>query len=115
VKTAAYNATLSIELARSKTMKLAGPLSEVARIGSNTSDVNQTEGRTSAKAILEPAGIKRIQPTDTSVSARLVNWHRIQVFIDIALQTANIIYLRAKRSKPAIWRGILFLLPLNWD
>jgi len=71
-KTAAYIATFIIVLASTKTMKLGGPLSEVAIRGPATAEVSQIAGNINANAIVEPAGMKRIHPARLMVRTMLV-------------------------------------------
>ena len=70
-KTVAYRAMLSAELASTKTTKLAGPLSEVARIGPTVLEVSQRAGNKSTNATSDPVGTKRSHPATTSVRMKL--------------------------------------------
>src|SRR5690348_10517393 len=98
-------ATLSKALASSVTMKLLGPV-EVWRNAPNRACVSQKEGNTSAKATSDADGMKRIQATDALVSAKLANRQRSKILIEKLLSSRQGYYLRAKRSKSAIWRSI---------
>jgi hypothetical protein len=97
----------NIELASTTALKFVGPLSDVAILGPMTVEVNQNAGNSSAKAIPDPFGTKRIHPATTRVTMKLTIRQRSTSRVEkLSPSQDTSSYFLAKRSKSAIWRSI---------
>jgi hypothetical protein len=63
-KKPAYRALFNAELASTKAVKLTGPLSEGAGIGSTVVEVNENAGNRSAKGTRDPCENKKDPPSN---------------------------------------------------